>query len=136
VGTTEARIKGVYDLLVKREDQANYCGRGKGFDDCVVVPEEIFGALCGELFSFFFSFFVFFFLFLFLFSFFFFFFFLFFFPSSSLSFSVLILIHSHALISLGFFTSKMNTDASRKVVEAINQKGAQARRSLKPKGKE
>jgi hypothetical protein len=30
----------------------------------------------------------------------------------------------------------MNTDTSKKVVEAINQKGAQARRSLKQKGKD
>jgi hypothetical protein len=62
-GTTEARIKGVYDLLVKREDQANYCGRGKGSDGRVAVPEEIFGALCGEFFfllSFFFLLFLFF----------------------------------------------------------------------------
>ena len=47
-GTPEARIKGVYDLLVTRKDQAKYCGRGKGSKERTIVPKEIFGALCGD----------------------------------------------------------------------------------------
>jgi len=51
--TKPAQIKGLYDLLVQREDQAKYSGKGKG--DFEAVPHPIFSAMKGSFsFSFFF----------------------------------------------------------------------------------
>ena len=49
--TMLGKIKGVYDLLLSREDQARYSGRGKGKFE--MVPQEIFGAMKGKIHFFF-----------------------------------------------------------------------------------
>ena len=73
------KIKGVYDLLVPIEDQAQYSGRGRGKHDA--VPSEVLGAM------------------------------------------------------REFFRQKLGRDESAKIIEAINDKGSQARFKLKRKGK-
>ena len=45
--TKPAQIKGVYDLLVPREVQAKYCGKGKGKNNREAVPIEIYSAMKG-----------------------------------------------------------------------------------------
>lgn len=51
--TKPAQIKGVYDLLVPREVQAKYCGKGKGKNNREAVPIEIYSAMKGVCVSFF-----------------------------------------------------------------------------------
>jgi len=42
-GTISSKMRGVYDLLLNRDEQAKYSGKGKG--KFKPVPEEIFGAM-------------------------------------------------------------------------------------------
>jgi hypothetical protein len=109
--TLEARIKGVYDLLVKKEDQARYCGRGKGTSGRVPVPREIFEAMCGKPFDFV----------------------LFSFPFLFFPFSCSSLILSSHMLLAGFFNDKAKMDVTKTIVECINQKGSDARSFIKRK---
>lgn len=73
--TDLGKIKGVYDLLAKKEDQARWSGKGRG--KFVPVPDEIFVPM------------------------------------------------------KNFFRARFKRDPSKIIVEAINEKGAQARLDLK-----
>ena len=77
--TSLGKMKGVYDLVVPREHQARYSGRGRG--KYTQVPTEIFEAM------------------------------------------------------RDFFNKRLGADTSPLLVEAINQKAAQARHDLKEKAK-
>ena len=77
--TTLGKINGVYDLVVPREHQGRYSGKGRG--GYPMVPSEIFEAM------------------------------------------------------KDFFGKRLSGDPSTMIVEAINQKGAQARHDAKEKTK-
>ena len=100
--TKPAQIKGLYDLLVQREDQAKYSGKGKG--DFEAVPHPIFSAMKGS-FSFHF-------------------FFLSFVVIGAISFFLWFVLED-------FFQAKWGADHSVLITECINEKACQARSAKK-----